>query len=110
MSTEKSRCGFDSNKCIDWTTTRRHDYKPGPNESIDSKYTSTRTFNGTGKSSKNNSKINKSESKKKSTIKTNKTVASSKRSAVLNKSKSMKHNITSNTSMTKTNAAQSSVS
>ncbi|CAF0761356.1 unnamed protein product [Rotaria sordida] len=110
MSIEESRCGFDSNKCVDWTTTRRSGYKPGPNESIDPQYTTTRTFNGTGKSSKKNDKINKSESKKKSAIKTNKTLTSSTRSAVLNKSKSMKRNISSNISMTKANTAQSPVS
>ncbi|CAF5050226.1 unnamed protein product, partial [Rotaria sp. Silwood1] len=85
-------------------------YKPGPNESNDPQYTATRTFIGIEKSSKKNGKINKSESKKKSVVKTNKASASSTRNAVLNKSKSMKRNISSNTSMTKTNNAQSSSS
>ncbi|CAF3345797.1 unnamed protein product [Rotaria socialis] len=89
MSTEKNRCQHDSSKCVDWTITRRSDYKPGPNESAGSHYSTTRTFNATEKSSKTNDKQNISESAIKSTMKTNKNLASSTRNSVSNKSKSI---------------------
>ncbi|CAF2063457.1 unnamed protein product [Rotaria magnacalcarata] len=91
MSTEKNRCTsqHDSSKCVDWTITRRSDYKPGPNESTGSHYSTARTFNGIEKSSKTNDKQNISGSMKKSAIKTNKNLASSTRNSASNKSKSI---------------------
>jgi hypothetical protein len=57
-------------KCIDWTTTRRIGYKPGPNESTEPVYKATK-----GSSSKKSSKRNKIGLKKKPTRKTKNTNA-----------------------------------